>query len=468
MLHTLRQTRRARRSAPLIRSGRIALLVGAFLACGLAGYAIEPEKYIYAHSWSMADPLCGILATITLWLFLLGKWRMDTPSLWMAAYVCMYAVTMTFNATWNSGTALNFFRTATAALVLYIVVHNVMCNIDDLKWFYWLTALLGIIVSLTGIFVLIGQWADNFAKVLNVVSVLGSGPNTMNSWAFVQVMCLAIALAWWFQSPAAVHRALTCAVLGVGIALSLSRTAYSCLVLILLFAVVGARRRHAKRVIVIVFSVVGAIWLAIGQLSEAVPQAMTLAGEKLNTYQSDLNDTRLVALTIDPLMAWLRQSPVVWIVGDGSSQQHNLLTNCLWMTGLLGTFLMVGYHTALFRKALKLWRAERKTYSAPATLGSVFFALILVMLLDDLLTNLRNHSSGVAYTFAVLAGGLSSAAAWSNCGHSTTTGHAAHPNYRYRIRAGGRLSPSQALPARNPAPSLLDGRVTMNPDLSRD
>jgi len=354
---------------------------------------------------------------ITLGMILQGEWRIDKPAWWMSAYVCMHAVTMAVNATWGSGAALNFFRTATWALVLYIIVHNAMCNIDDLKWFYWLAALLGIIVALNGIFVLVGGWGQSFT---NLLPVLGRSPNTMNSWGFVQVMCFAIAVAWWAQSPTAVHRALTCVVLVVGITLSLSRTAYTCVVLILLFTVVGTRGRNAARIAVIVSAVGCAMWLATGQLRESVPQAMTFLNKKVDSYQSDLNDTRLVGITIDPLTKWVRQSPAVWILGDGSTQQHNLLINCLWMTGLLGTLSMVGYHTALFRKSLKLWRAERRTSLASANLGPAFFALVLVMLLDDILTNLRNHSSVVAYTFAVLAGGLSSAAAWSNCGRKPT------------------------------------------------
>jgi hypothetical protein len=195
-------------------------------------------------------------------------------------------------------------------------------------------------------------------------------------------------------------------------------------VLIVLFMVVGARNRSAGRIALIIAAIGGATWYTMAQVREAVPEAMTFLEIKADSYQSDLIDTRLMAITIEPLVAWARQAPAVWIVGggstDGGAQAHNLLISCLWMTGLLGTLLMIGYYAALFRTSLRMWRAERKIRLASAGLGPVFFALVLVMLLDDVLTNLRNHSGAVAYTFAVLAGGLSSAAAWSNCGRNRT------------------------------------------------
>jgi len=418
---------------PLRRSARVALLIAAFAASGLSGYFLEGAKYSYSHSWSMADPLCGFLALVTLGLTVGGKWRLDAPAWWMAAYVGMYAFSMTLNATWGSGTALNFFRTAAWSAVLYVVVCNALFDTRDLKWFYWLATFVGLSVTLNGLFVIVKQWSVRFT---NVIPVLGGSTNTLNSWGFVLVMFLAIAVAWWLQSPATIYRAMTCVVMAAGVALSLSRTAYTCLALILLFAAASARRRNVAIIVLVVSAMGGALWVTISQSGEAVPAVAKFMGHKAATYKSDLNDTRLDALTIDPLMAWVRERPRVWIIGDGVSQQHNLLINCLWMTGIIGTFVMVGYHVAIFQKSLKLWRAERRVRLALANLGPMFFALILVMLLDDLLTNLRNHSSVVAYTFAVLAGGLSSPGALSNCRHSITPRIAALATGGGRIQAG--------------------------------
>jgi len=72
-----------------------------------------------------------------------------------------------------------------------------------------------------------------------------------------------------------------------------------------------------------------------------MPQAMTFLSNKIDTYQSDFNDTRLVGLTANPFIEWTHQSLSVLLFGDGSTVAHNLFINCLWETGAFGLLLVI-------------------------------------------------------------------------------------------------------------------------------
>ena len=398
---------------------RVALLVAAFCACGLGAFNLENEKYQFDHTWSLADPVCAILAIITVCALLRGtarphldapERRFDGPTWWMFGYIGMYVLSMAFNGTWTSGSAQNFLRTGTFALMLYIMVRWVVLrSAKDLSWFFCLSAAFGTIVSINGMAVLLSH-TDGFT---NQLLVFGDVMNSMNQWGFLQVMCFAVTITWWARSPHAIYRALPCAVMVAGIILSFSRTAYSCLAITLLVTAICSGRKIIK-VTFILASAGATMWLVIDHVREAMPQAMTFLSNKIDTYQSDFNDTRLVGITANPFIEWTRQSLSVLLLGDGSTVAHNMFINCLWETGAFGLILIIGYETALSRSALRLWQTERKLGSTATSLGAALFTLVLIMMLDDFATNFRNHVQSIAYTFAVFAGGLSSPAARSS------------------------------------------------------
>lgn len=410
--------RQARKASPI----RVALLVAAFLACGLGAFLIDDGKYQFDHNWSFSDPLCALLAMITVCALMRGTLmrsqgtrRFDGPTWWMLGYVGMYVLSMSLNGTWASGSPQNFLRTATFALMLYIMVRGILRSSRELSWFFCLAAVFGAIVSINGMAVLLSH-TDGFT---NQVLVLGDISNSMNQWGFLQVMCFAITVTWWARSPHAIYRALPCAVMVAGIALSFSRTAYSCLAITLLVMAISSARKITRTTFIVALA--GAtLWRVIDYVQEAMPDAMVFLSNKINTYQSDFNDTRLVDITANPFMEWSKQSLPVLLFGDGLTVAHNMFINCLWETGAFGLVLMIGYEIALFLSAVKLWHTERKLGSAASSLGAAFFTLILIMMLDDFATNFRNHVQIIAYTFAVFAGALSSPAAratvWSRSG----------------------------------------------------
>lgn len=387
---------------PLRRSLRILLLGAAFLVCWLASYGIEPQKFLYAHSWSFADPLCCVLLVVVIILLITGHFRVDLPARWMFIYICVYLVSMAGNNTWEVGGALNFLRTGVFALTLYILARNCVCSASDLGRFYLMCAVLGVTIALQGILVLLGHWHEQFT---NLLPVMGNTPNLMNAWGFVLVMCFTVALSWWGQSPKSTLRAAICGLLGIGIVLSLSRTAYSCLAIVLLLAVARRRLRNSLKLATLGIAIGVFMLVAISQLGKSFPDAMKFLQFKFDNYQADLVNTRFNDLTIRPLLEWEEQTTEVWVIGDGMSEQHNLLLNCLWMTGVLGTLAMLAYEASLFRAANRL---RRSAVAGAHAAGLTLLGLVTIMFLDDFLTNLRNHSATVAYVFAVLAGCLSS------------------------------------------------------------
>jgi hypothetical protein len=387
---------------PLRRSLRIGLLGSAFLVCWLASYCIEQQKFLYDHSWSFADPVCGFLFVVVVALLITGHFHADRPARWMFVYICVFFISIAVNNTWAVGGTLNFLRTAVFGLTLYVLARNCLCAAEDIARFYLMCAILGVAIALQGILVLIGHWGEQFT---NLLPVMGNTPNLMNAWGFVLAMCFTIAISWWGQSPKSVLRAAICGLLGIGIALSLSRTAYTCLAVVVFLAVIGGRLKNSLKLATLGLVIGGFVWITISQLDKAVPDAMRFLQIKFDNYQTDLIDTRFNELTIQPLLDWEEQTPEVWMIGDGMSEKHNLFINCFWMTGIIGTLAMLAYETSLFRTAVRLRRA---TLEGAHTAGLTLLGLVTIMFLDDFLTNLRNHSATVAYTFAVLAGCLSS------------------------------------------------------------
>jgi hypothetical protein len=386
---------------PLRRSLRMALLGTAFVVCWLASYCVEPQKFLYARSWSFADPLCGLLFVVVVLLVITGHFRIDRPARWMFVYICAFFISIAVNGTWEVGGTLNFLRTAVFALTLYVLARNCLCSAEDVGRFHLMSAILGAAIALQGILVLISHWGEQFT---NLLPVMGNNPNLMNAWGFVLAMCFTVAISWWSQSPRSVLRAAICGLLGICIALSLSRTAYTCLAVVLFLVVIGGRLKNSVKLAVLGLAIGGFVWLTISQLDKAVPDAMKFLQIKFDNYQTDLIDTRFNELTIQPLLEWQEQTPEVWMVGDGMSEKHNLFINCFWMTGIIGALAMLAYEASLFRVAARL---RRSTAEGAHTAGLTLLGLVTVMFLDDFLTNLRNHSATVAYVFAVLAGCLS-------------------------------------------------------------
>jgi hypothetical protein len=387
---------------PLRRSLRMAFLGTAFLSCWLASYVVEPQKFLYARSWSFADPFCGLLFVVVVVLLITGHFRIDPPARWMFVYICAFFISIAGNNTWDVGGTLNFFRTAVFGLTLYVLARNCLCSAEDVGPFHLMCAVLGVAIALQGIFVVFVHWGEKFT---NLLPVMGNMANLMNAWGFVLVMCFTVAIFWWGQSLKSVLRAAVCGVLGIGIALSLSRTAYTCLALVLFLAVIGRRLKKSVKLAFLALAIGGFMWVTISQLSKNVPDATKFLEIKFDNYQADLIDTRFNELTIQPLLEWQEQTPEVWMIGDGMSEKHNLFINCFWMTGIIGALAMLAYEASLFRVAARL---RRSTPEVAHAMGLTLLALVTIMFLDDFLTNLRNHSATVAYVFAVLAGCLSS------------------------------------------------------------
>jgi hypothetical protein len=374
-------------------------LLAAFAAVAASGFYAETLEGLDIRKWSYGDPICAVLFLVSIVSVLLRRWRLDLPAFMMAGYLATMAVSGLYNETLTKGTFLNFARNATWGLGLYVVGLNTVRTKATLEQAYQVAALFCAFLVASSMISMPTLWSSGFHNLVPLVGGL-----SLNEFGFIVALLFTFLATWWAMSPHSLIRGAVLVLALAGVGLSFSRSAYSNVIIAGTILALGtARKQNLKAALLAVLTVIGLMSVQ-GELMNLFPETETFWEEKVATYGSEVRQLRLVELNVEPVLEWATQPTELLLMGDGITFQHSLVPSTLWMTGLLGAIFMGLYYFGLLRNAVELWRKWPPDTGLRINLGIGFFALILIMFLNDLIANHRNHSAVICYLFGLTSG----------------------------------------------------------------
>jgi hypothetical protein len=379
------------------------LIVLCLAACILAGIGIEEEKEQFARSWSLADPLIALCGAICLTMFLSGKWRTDQTSLFIIATGVVLAASASANGEWKNGTLLNMGRTVTSDAILYVIMFNVVRDVRALRRFCWLILATAAVIFQLSIPTLMSTWSLGFTNILYTFGAID-----LNTFGFSCVILFCASAPLWLSWREVFRGFLVGTALASGALLSFSRSAWTNLLIAAGFMAVlrgnTSSRQRVTRIVTMGLGLIAAFFI-INSVTSLLPDAAQFGKAKINDYGIDVVDTRLDELTLKPVLEWSHEPVVTILIGDATSIQHTFVANSVWTTGLFGLLCGAGtYWTMGWTAIAALRKASLKEHRLTA---ACFLALVVVMFLDDSVTNHRFHAPFISYLFFATAGAFS-------------------------------------------------------------
>jgi hypothetical protein len=376
------------------------LIVLCVASCVLAAFGFEQEKLVYSNSWSLADPVIGFLGIVCLWQASTARWRLDGTALFSIANLLVLGFSALLNGKISNGTTLNFGRVAFSGLIVYVAMSNLVRNGRDLRRFGALCLLSCAVIYGFSIPNFLTGWSAGFTNQL-----FAFGYVDLNAYGFLFVLLFCATAPMWLSWADILRGLLVGASLASGAFISLSRSAWAnLLVASAVIFTFRDSRTSGHRIVrsMTLILAIGVALLVIDRVSQALPGATQFRQAKVDDFEEDAVNVRLVDLTITPIKAWAGQSAPVLMIGDAVSYQHTFLANALWFTGITGLICGLGIYGSMFRSA---WLAWRYPVNSEYRLAAVcYLATVAVMVLDDSATNHRYHSQMLSILFFAASG----------------------------------------------------------------
>ena len=362
-------------------------------------FLMSQEVSASGHSWSLSDPFAALLI-VTLLLLLLVDRRLprlvDRPlviSLVFGGIIVASGLGNDFN-----GPLLQQLRTWMVSTAFYFAGRYVFTHRGNRLWYLGSVLLLGAAIALLATV----QLHQAFGSAGQIKKTPFYGALYSNQMGTCEVLLVLTAVSmfrttrrWWYLS-----------VIGVGalaILMSLSRVAILTLIIGVGILTIWSRGSRLRYLLILGPFLLGVLLLP-GYLQAYFPHAYDLYAGKQSVFDEFVG-TRTTTLNLVPIASALRRPLEEVLLGnaDGTNpfSMHSIWASTITMYGVIGALVLLLYHLALLRPALRGLSTGR---GATAQAGSAYLALILVMMLSDYSTNLRFNMPFVAYVFCTLCG----------------------------------------------------------------
>lgn len=380
---------------------KLVLTVLCLAASFLSTYGVTTERLETMRSWSLAEPVLFVIGCLFLLRMLMGTWKLDAVSVFQALTPFLLILSGLLNNALSNGTLLNFVRTSLAGAVLYITMLNVIRGVNDLRRFSWLCLLAAFIVYAISIPTLATTWRGGFTNIFFVF-----GMTDLNSFGFLYVLLFCASAPLWLSDQKLWRGFLIAGFLASGAMLSLSRSAWSNIAVASLVGFMVRDTRSKGRGLRVIGLGLGllAAFFVFTFVADRLPGAREFGAVKVNDYGDDAVRVRLLDLTLRPLQEWIHEPVSTLVLGDAISFQHTFIANALWVSGILGLICGVGVYTGMMLQAVRAWRSRTSSIPGYRMIGACYAALVIVMFLDDSITNHRFHSQLLSYLFYASAG----------------------------------------------------------------
>ncbi len=381
------------------------LVIIVCLALSLASqFGLEAEKSEFARAWSISDPLVVILAAFCVIQVAASKWRLDSTAWFQFGTIICLLLSGIVNQNLSNGTLLNFIRTASGGLAVYVAMMNSVDSGRLIRRFGFLCFVSAVVLWGFGAAPIIEKFSSDFRSDQALF-----GTTEINTFGFMFVLMFGASAPFWVLDNRFFAGTIISGVMVAGAASSLSRSAVSTLAisLVAILATGGSSRRKGTPITpLLILCTVAAVlygrFVTLGSESAAAE----LVQRKVNEYGDDAVNLRLSELTITPIMEWAKEPFMVLLVGDGMTFQHTFLANAVWMSGLLGLICGIGTYVSLIVDAVRNFRFNRGS-RVHRIVSMCFGVLVLAMILDDSVTNHRFHNQMICYFFFAAAGAFS-------------------------------------------------------------
>lgn len=318
---------------------------------------------------------------------------------WMF-YIIILFVSAIVNLTFFEGRFLNIFKTNIVSLIYFIILYSlVVKNEIKIK-----TLMSGIMVL--GLAFLVKTWPEMqkaWAIAENEftnVNIFDSSLN-LNTWGFILILFLIVMLYSWVSKIHARVAIISCVILVVFIFFSYSRAAYSLTALVLIWSIFYINKSNFKNLILPVL-LIGIIFIFRNQLNvfnfNISESALSFLDKKSGNYSEDLINTRFYLINIKPFIeSYESFNPLQMLIGDGVSVQHSFISHSLIVTGILG--FIVFMKRFLYAVKYCIYRIKKNSNVVPA---KFLILIILVVLINDFVTNISSFLPFAAYLSAVI------------------------------------------------------------------
>lgn len=368
-----------------------AFLSSAILDC------IRGNIHFIGRKFSHGDLFALALLIIATLLVSLRKWKITSVGALWFAFLVVLLISGTINNALLHGSYLNHFRTFGLSWAFYIVIYNTLKTPDSFEFF-------GRSAILSSCILLLFYWVGIKAGFVQVKSL-----EEVSRWKVFQninvinlSLMLALLLGYWQSNLKNVFTLTVIVLLLVTIFFSLSRNGYVMAIMVVCgFFLDNVKKMSAQKTILVAALVSVAIAIPFSASKMLTKEEKDLLVYKLDDFSTEVIEERLIKININVVKNWFDEKPSVILLGDGISYQHSFLTHVLYVTGIIGFIVILGYYSNLFLiiQTKNYHRIERNSAIKWLSFFTIFSCLI-----SDLATNTRSHNPSNAYLINIAMG----------------------------------------------------------------
>jgi len=331
---------------------------------------------------SWADVFCAVLGIEALYKFYTKSWRLDIVSKYTLGYTIILFISSLVNQTIAQTQFLNYFRIFISGLIIYIVVNNTLKQNKSFKAF----SIAAIIYSLIFIFMSRSNLQNSMITAENFASLDFSYGR--NNWGFSNLLIIIfltfIITKVRISKPLKILAFLLFPFLIFNVYFSASRFSLLSLIFFAIFVRVWINKPLSFKEfaliigIILVFPIVSS-YILEGFGSNFIEQSRLIFENKIDRTVDETMTGRLMALNLLPIVdVFSKKGFEYFILGDGISVTHGILSHTYIATGIMGLLYFVYYNCLLSIHFFKI-----------RGVGYFVTFLILIMLANDIMTNAR-------------------------------------------------------------------------------
>lgn len=355
-------------------------------------------------SITYGDFISFLLLVLSIFDFSKGKLKFNIYSKVWFYFLIIMLFSALINQALFDGRFMNIFKTNFISLIYFVLIYSTVSKsktAEQIKYVFF-----GLL-SLTILF-LIKTWPEmqrawsNSVNNFTHLEVFESSLN-LNTWGYILVLFLVFFIYCWVQKIYPKLSIILVILIVIFSIFSFSRTVYSLIGLILFWTLIYVIEINIRKLIfpilifIFIFSFKENLIFSNFNISDS---ALDFYNNKSSSYTQDLVDTRFYIINIKPILEiFFNFNFFQLMIGDSVSIQHSFVSHNLIVFGLMGLYFYLKRFLSTIRYCLKKIRNNVNVISSKFIL-----LLLIVILVNDFVTNISNFLPFASYLSSVILG----------------------------------------------------------------